>query len=47
MARTVKFPAQYRWAGHQRWAEGREGNGGAPIGELPPQRYEDDNLPPS
>ena len=32
-ARTVKFLGK------------REGNGGAPIGKPPPERYEDDSLP--
>jgi hypothetical protein len=44
-ARTVKFQAQRRWAGHQQWAASREGIGSAPIGEPPPGREDDDLLP--
>ena len=39
-ARKVKF------LGRRGWAVSREGNGGAPIGEPPPQGYEDDDALP-
>ena len=34
-------------AGTVKFLGKREGNGGAPIGELPPAGYEDDDLLPS